>query len=144
MAGFADLAPAVGLVRVRGVDLEVRGLRLSDIAALIARFQGLAGALDGGDVVRAVMEEGEDAIAATIAAGARQPVDDVAAADLTAFEQAQLLRAIVELTLPAEDTELGNFLAAVRRLADRVELAAAGIGSGPGKSSPPEATTPAS
>ena len=142
MAKFADLAPAVGVVRARGHDFEVHGLTLASIAALVARFRGLAAVLDGGDPVQSILAQGDDAVSAVIAAATGEPEAEIRSAQLRAHEQAAFLVGVLQLTLPEQEDELGNLLAAVGQLSERV--AAAGSGSESGKSSQPAGTGPAS
>lgn len=102
MTGLLDIAPELAQVEVQGHQIEVHGITLGDIAALLRRFPELlelfrGGAIDG----MAVAFPG--LAAAVIAAGVGQMGDEAqeaAAARLSAETQSKLFSAILKLTMP--------------------------------------------
>jgi hypothetical protein len=106
MTGLLDIAPATGAkVTIRGVELEVNGLSLGDIAALIGRFPKLVEVFSRqDDAVATIMRSGPDIIAAVIAAGCGMTSDAKAeerAASLSLEEQFDILVEVLRLTMPA-------------------------------------------
>ncbi len=104
MVGLVDIAPVTSTVPVRGQDITVTGVSARGIAHLLARFPELRALMTGREVaLDDLLRLGGDVIAAIIAAGTGAPGDadvEKAADNLTLEEQADLLTAIVELTLP--------------------------------------------
>ena len=104
MVGLVDIAPVTSTILVRGQDITITGVSARGIALLLARFPELRAVITGREVAMDdLLKLGGDVIAAIIAAGTGSPGDDDAerAADnLTLEEQADLLGAIVELTMP--------------------------------------------
>ena len=104
MVGLVDIAPITSSVSIRGKDISITGVSARGIASLLARFPELRALMTGREVaLEDLLKLGGDVIAAIIAAGtgASGDVDAEKAADnLTLEEQADLLAAIVELTLP--------------------------------------------
>ncbi len=134
MVGLVDIAPITSTVTVRGQDITVTGVSARGIAHLLARFPELRALMTGREVaLDDLLRLGGDVIAAIIAAGtgASGDVDVETAADnLTLEEQADLLAAIVELTMPRG---LGPL---VERLS-RLGLLAGGASGTPATTSPP-------
>jgi len=114
VAKLADLDDLSETVQVRGADFTVRALDLATIAALLATYPAFAKALGDGDIVGAITASGADVINAVIDAALGETPGSAARARLTAVEQGTIVAAAVELTLPVEEAELGNF---TRRLA---------------------------
>ncbi len=119
MAKLADLAAISETIQVRGHDFDVQPLDLATIAALLARYPDLAAALgfvDGnaGDIVDAILSSGAGVINAIIDAALGEAPGTAAKARLTAVEQGNIVAAAIQLTLPDQEEELGNFM---RRLA---------------------------
>ena len=104
MVGLVDIAPITSSVVIRGQDITITGVSARGIAFLLARFPELRALMTGREVgLDALLRLSGDVIAAIIAAGtaALGDVDAEKAADnLTLEEQADLLGAIVELTMP--------------------------------------------
>jgi hypothetical protein len=104
MPGLLDIAPAVETVDVRGSKITVYGVSAKGIAHLLARFPELRLMMTGRSVdVNRLMEIGGDAVAAIIAAGIGFPGDEAqeeAACRLSIDDQADLIAAILKLTLP--------------------------------------------
>ena len=104
MVGLVDIAPITSSVAIRGQDITITGVSARGIASLLARFPELRALMTGREVaLEELLKLGGDVIAAIIAAGTGAPGDPVAekAADnLTREEQADLLAAIIELTMP--------------------------------------------
>ena len=104
MVGLVDIAPITSSVSIRGQDITITGVSARGIASLLARFPELRALMTGREVaLDELLRLGGDVIAAIIAAGTGAPDDAQAekAADyLTLEEQADLLAAIVELTMP--------------------------------------------
>lgn len=104
MVGLVDIAPVTSTVSVRGQDITVTGVSARGIAHLLARFPELRALMTGREAaLEDLLRLGGDVIAAIIAAGTGAPGDadvEKAADNLTLEEQADLLGAIVELTMP--------------------------------------------
>ena len=104
MVGLVDIAPVTSTVSIRGQDITITGVSARGIALLLARFPELRAVMTGREVaLDDLLKLGGDVIAAIIAAGTGVPGDaqaEAAADNLTLEEQADLLGAIVELTMP--------------------------------------------
>ena len=104
MVGLVDIAPITSSVSIRGKDISITGVSARGIASLLARFPELRALMTGREVaLEDLLKLGGDVIAAIIATGTGAPGDvdaEKAADNLTLEEQADLLAAIVELTLP--------------------------------------------
>lgn len=104
MVGLVDIAPVTSTVTVRGQDITVTGVSARGIAHLLARFPELRALMTGREVaLDDLLKLGGDVITAIIAAGTGAPGDadvEKAADNLTLEEQADLLAAILELTMP--------------------------------------------
>ena len=104
MVGLVDIAPVTSMVSIRGQDITITGVSARGIAFLLARFPELRAVMTGREVaLDDLLKLGGDVIAAIIAAGTGVPGDaqaEAAADNLTLEEQADLLGAIVELTMP--------------------------------------------
>lgn len=105
MVGLIDIAPSVETVDPQGLAVTVHGVFAKGVAHLLGRFPELPKLMSGQQVeADQLMAMGGDAVAAIIAAGCRYPGDDKAeavAGKLAIDVQADLLAAIVRLTLPA-------------------------------------------
>ena len=104
MVGLVDIAPVTSMVSVRGQDIIITGVSARGIALLLARFPKLRAVMTGREVaLDDLLKLGGDVIAAIIASGTGAPGDaraEAAADNLTLEEQADLLAAIIELTMP--------------------------------------------
>ena len=104
MVGLVDIAPITSSVSIRGKDISITGVSARGIASLLARFPELRALMTGREVaLEDLLKLGGDVIAAIIATGTGAPGDvdaEKAADNLTLEEQADLLGAIVELTMP--------------------------------------------
>ena len=104
MVGLVDIAPITASVVIRGNTLTVVGVSAKGVAHLLARFPQLRALMTGRDVaLDEIIRLGGDVVAAIIAAGIGKPGDEEqeqAVDNLTLEEQADLLLAIVKLTIP--------------------------------------------
>ena len=104
MVGLVDIAPVTSTVSMRGQDITITGVSARGIALLLARFPELRAVMTGREVaLDDLLKLGGDVIAAIIASGTGAPGDvqaEAGADNLTLEEQADLLGAIVELTMP--------------------------------------------
>ena len=104
MVGLVDIAPVTSTVSIRGQDITIAGVSARGIALLLARFPELRAVMTGREVaLDDLLKLGGDVIAAIIASGTGAPGDvqaEAGADNLTLEEQADLLGAIVELTMP--------------------------------------------
>lgn len=104
MVGLIDIAPVTTTVVIRGNTLTVVGVSAKGVAHLLARFPQLRALMTGRDVaLDEIIRLGGDVVAAIIAAGIGKPGDEdqeQAVDNLTLEEQADLLLAIVKLTIP--------------------------------------------
>lgn len=135
MPGLLDIAPTGRTVTVHGTAVTITGVSAAGLAALIGRFAAIRTLLEGGTLDLSpddLFRMGPEAVAAIVAAGtgaAGDPKAEAVAASLSLSEQAELLDAILEATLP---DGLGNLLARLEAAARRVGVAAL-----PGATSPP-------
>jgi len=104
MASLLDIAPLTETVLVRGIDVPVTGVSAKGIAHIMARFPEIREMMVGREVtIERLMEIGGDAVGAIIAAGTGHPGEpdhERMAASLLLEEQADLLAAILRITLP--------------------------------------------
>jgi len=121
MVGLVDLAPRTEAVPIEGAEVAVHGISARGLAYLLGRFPDLRRLMTGQDVgVEQLLASGGEAVAAIIAAGCGAPGEERAeavAGNLSIDIQADLLAAIVRLTLPrgigpfvAKLTALGGIL----------------------------------
>lgn len=133
MVGLIDIAPLTKTVPIRDVAVNVSGVSARSIAQLLARFPELRALVTGREVaIENLLSLGGEVVAAIIAAGTGAPGDAAAekAADrLSVDEQADLLVAIIELTMPRG---LGPFVEKLSRLG----LASGGAPAMPAARSP--------
>ncbi len=104
MVSLVDIAPACERVTVRGQEVDVFGVSAAGVAQLLARFPDLRKLFSGRDVgADEIVAVGGELVAAIIAAGTDSPGDpaaEEAAGRLGIDEQADLLAAILRVTLP--------------------------------------------
>jgi hypothetical protein len=104
MVGLLDIAPLTETVTVRDQPIEVTGVSAKGVAQLLLRFPELRALISGRDVgLDQLLALGGDIIAAVIAAGCGQAGDEraeAAAGRLGLDDQAELLTAIMKLTMP--------------------------------------------
>jgi hypothetical protein len=105
MTGLLDIAPQRTSVEVLGHTLEVGGVTVRGIADLLRRFPELLTLFGGGaSPAGAIVAAAPDLVAAVIACGLGHMGDaqqEAAAAQLPAEAQAELLGAILRLTMPS-------------------------------------------
>ena len=128
MVGLLDIAPLTKTVTVHDQPIEVTGVTAKGLAQLLLRFPELRALISGREVgLDQLLALGGDVIAAIIAAGCGQAGDaqaETAAGRLGLDDQAELLAAIMMLTMPQG---LGPFVDKLARMGLRP---AAGAASG--------------
>jgi hypothetical protein len=104
MVGLIDIVPRAETVDMQGTPITVHGISAKGIAHLLGRFPELRKLMTGQEVETGeLMTMGGDAVAAIIAAGCGYPGDEkaeVVAGSLSIDAQADLLAAVLRLTLP--------------------------------------------
>lgn len=141
MAGLVDIAAITEKVTIAGTEVEVPGVSAAGVAVLLSRFPELRKLMSGIEVsAEDLLKVGPDALAAILAAGTGEPGNEkaeAAAARLTLGDQADLLAAILRVTLPGgldpfveKLTGLGLLMAP-----DKAADKAAGAPSGKGRAS---------
>lgn len=124
MAGLLDIAGGGETVAVRGQPVAVTGVSARGVAVLLGRFPELRALLTGREVDPGrLVALGPDVVAAVIAAGTGAPGDEAAEAvadGLSVAEQADLLEAVLRLTLPRG---LGPFVARLEALGEQLGVA---------------------
>ncbi|MEJ6845085.1 hypothetical protein V3589_02530 [Sinorhizobium fredii] len=104
MAGLLDIAPVTETVTINGTAVEVTGISAEGIAHLFNRFPEIRMAVTGRKVdAERWMEIGIDALSAIIAAGCGNvgsTEHEKVAARLPAVAQADLIEAIMKVTMP--------------------------------------------
>lgn len=125
MVGLADLSGAAETVEVRGQMVDVYGVSAKGAGHLLAKYPELRKLFSGVDVdTDVLMELGGDIVAAVIAAGTGSPGDhktEEMACKLSISEQADLLEAVLRLTLPQG---IGPFVARLEGLGGVLNVAA--------------------
>ena len=126
MVGLIDIAPCVETLDIQGSAVEVRGVSATGLALLLSRFPELRKLMTGLEVDSdQLIALGGEAIAAIIAAGCGYPGEEKAeaiAASLSLDMQADLLAAILRLTLPKG---VGPFVSKLTGLASVLDVDAA-------------------
>ncbi|MDK1386376.1 hypothetical protein QN224_13250 [Sinorhizobium sp. 8-89] len=134
MAGLLDIAPVTETVTINGTAVDVPGISAEGIAYLFSRFPEMRMAVTGKKVgPERWLEMGVDAIAAIIAAGCGSPGSpdhEKAAAKLPASAQADLIEAIMKVTMP------GGPVPFVERLTGMLNLAGDPSNTAPATKSP--------
>ncbi|MCX7344343.1 MAG: hypothetical protein NTU78_01140 [Alphaproteobacteria bacterium] len=104
MVGLLDIAPLTQTVLVRDHPIEVTGVSAKGMAQLLLRFPELRALITGREVgLDQLLALGGDIVAAVIAAGCGQVGDaqaEAAAGRLGLDDQAELLAAVMTLTMP--------------------------------------------
>lgn len=122
MVGLIDIAPKIETVDVQGAPVAVHGISAKGVAHLLGRFPELRMLMTGQDVEASqLMSMGGDAVASIISAGCGYPGDEKAeavAGRLSIDAQADLLAAILRLTLPVGLGPFVEKLTAVGHLLD--------------------------
>jgi hypothetical protein len=140
MVGLIDIAPSVEMVYVQGSAVTVLGISAKGVAYLLGRFPELRKLMTGQQVEsEQLMAMGGDAVAAIIAAGCGYPGDENAeaiAGKLAIDAQADLLAAIIRLTLPAGLGPFVEKLTALGGILDAVPSATAQASNSPKPSMP--------
>jgi hypothetical protein len=135
MVGLIDIAPKLEIVEVQGSPVAVPGISAKGVAHLLGRFPELRKLMTGQEVeADALMAMSGDAVAAIIAAGCGYPGDEQAeavAGKLAVDAQADLLAAVVRLTLPAGLGPFVEKLTALGGILDAVPSATAQASSSP-------------
>lgn len=122
MTGLLDIADIVETVTINGTKVDVPGISAEGIAHLFQRFPEIRAAITGKSVpVERWAAMGVDAVAAIIAAGCGAPGDaahEAKARKLPAAAQADLLEAIVKVTMPEGPASFIQRLTAMLGLGD--------------------------
>lgn len=127
MTTLAQLAPPTGAtVETERGTLRVYPLTLGAIGQLLARHPALIAAFQGGGnaqlIVAAVLHSGPSAVFDVVDAATRSEPGSAAAAELNAFDEAEILIACIDATLPKNPARMGKFLADLGALMDRLGL----------------------
>lgn len=120
MASLADLAPISDTVPVRDLKITVYPLRLSDIAVLLAKHQEIAGVIENGDILNAIMGAGPDAISDAVDLATREASGTASSAGLTLVEEGNILFSCIDMTIPEDEDELRDFQVALAALINRL------------------------
>ena len=140
MVGLIDIAPSIDSVDVQGSSVAVHGISAKGVAHLLGRFPELRKLMSGQEVeAEQLMAMGGDAVAAIIAAGCGYPGDEKAeaiAGTLAIDAQANLLAAIVRLTLPGGLGPFVDKLTALGGILDAAPSAAVQDSNSPKPSTP--------
>jgi enoyl-CoA hydratase/carnithine racemase len=140
MVGLIDIAPSVEAITVQGTSVAVHGISAKGVAHLLARFPELRMLMTGQQVqAEQLMAMGGDAVAAIIAAGCGYPADERAEAvaeRLSIDAQADLLGAILRLTLPAGLGPFVEKLTALGGILDAAPSVTAPVSNSPKPSTP--------
>jgi hypothetical protein len=121
MPSLVDIAPVREKVTIRGVDIEVRGIGIDAIAAVLSRFADLRkvfeGATSGQQVDAVSILAQAPAAAHELMAAATGKMGDqaeiAAAADMVADDQLTLFEVVIRLSFPGGLNPFGARLAAL-------------------------------
>ncbi|MEN6306092.1 MAG: hypothetical protein ABFD96_25425 [Armatimonadia bacterium] len=134
MVGLLDIAPVAETVSIRGSDIAVNGLSLTDIRDLLVTFPDAPALFADGVNAAALLAAAPDLVAAAIclATGYKATKDEREAVKrLPAGDQVKLVNAIVKLSAP---DGIGPFVELIVSLGN-------GAGSNGGQSTKASATT---
>lgn len=123
--GLADLAQSSPVVETSMGNLPVYPLRLAQIANLILRHAGLAdafGSKDPAKIAGAILGHSESAVNAVLEAATRSKPGTAEDLDIHPLDEAKIIKACIENTLPRDKDELGKFQADVESLLTRFGL----------------------
>ncbi len=137
MAGLVDIAAITEKVTVAGTAIEVPGVSAAGVASLLARFPELRKLMTGISVAAEdLLKVGPAALAAILAAGTGAPGDEAAEAAATRLplgDQADLLAAILRVTLPGGIDPFVEKLAGLGLLVEGKPAAAKAVRSTKGR-----------
>ena len=140
MVDLLDIAPQYESVEILGKSVTVPGVSAKGVAYLLGRFPELRKLMVGATVeVEQLMTVGGEAVASIIAAGCGHPGDNKAeeiAAKLPVDTQADLLGAILRVTLPRGLGPFVDKLTALGHVLDVAPSATAPASSSPLPSTP--------
>ena len=122
---LAEISGAVSPVEIRGQKLQVRGLRLSEIAALLAKYPSLVGPVADaniGALVKGIFESGHDAVCHVIDLSCSAPAGTAEEALLSATDELEILTCCVSATLPESEDRTKKFWAELQSILDRFGL----------------------
>lgn len=132
MVGLIDIAPAIETIDVQGASVTVHGVSAKGLAHLLGRFPELRKLMTGQEVeAEQLLAMGGDAVAAIVAAGCGYPGDETAeavAGKLSLDAQADLLAAILRLTLPKGVGPFVEKLTALGGILDAAPRSGSGAG----------------
>lgn len=127
MTSLLDIAPACQLVKIGEGEVECYGISAKGLVSLMTRFPDLRRMMTGVEVTtEALLALAPEAVAAVIAAGTGhvdEPDHEAAAERLSIDIQADLLEAILRITMPG----------GARPLADKLARLAGVVGDESGK-----------
>ncbi|RWC25912.1 MAG: hypothetical protein EOS27_27050 [Mesorhizobium sp.] len=121
MPGLLDIAPLTEKVSVRGAEAIINGVPVKVIAGLLARFPDLRKMWASGKWDAEVLLGMSDDVIAALIAGGCENIDEANAANLALDEKAEILAAIVRVTMPRGP---GPFMATLTALMGTVGGAA--------------------
>lgn len=103
VVSFADIAPAIERVDIRGTVIEMRGIPVLRCFQLIAEFPAIIGLFSGKIEVEKLLGEVPQAAAAIACEGLRQGNDEKRRAEfdqLVLGDQVKLVAAVLKATMP--------------------------------------------
>jgi hypothetical protein len=102
MVGLIDIVPLVERVTIRGHEVEVRGLDLTQLGLLLWRFPEFRKLYETRRLdVEALLAAGAPAVAALVAASCPDTITEESARNLAPGEQAEILAKILKITMPS-------------------------------------------
>lgn len=104
MTSFADLAPAIEIVKIRGATFELRGLPFKRCCELIGKFPEIVSAFDGKTDIATLLAHVPRAGALLVAHAMDRGEDEALIAsfdeNLVLGEQVELVNAVLKASLP--------------------------------------------
>lgn len=128
MTTLASLARATPrTVSIEGGEIPVYPLTLGAIASLLARHPVLlagfsAGVADPQVIVASILKSGNTAVCDLIDSATKSPEGTASEVGLTAFDEAEILVACIDATLPKDPERLEKFVAQLDALLTRLGL----------------------
>lgn len=128
MTTLASLAKPQGIkIALDRGKVSVFPLKLGDIATLLMKHPVLvagfsAGKSDPKVITAAILQSGQAAVNDLIDAATRSEPGSAADYELTAFDEAEILVACIDATLPKDESRMGKFLAELDKLMTRLGL----------------------
>lgn len=119
---LAELAGATKVLTIRGQMIEIRGMRLAQLPALLAKRPELAGAIadrNVANIVTILLGCGHEVVCELIDIACDAPAGTANNAKISATDETEILTALVSVTLPEDEERVGKLVAEVENILGR-------------------------